>query len=142
MEQVAVLEYQKQEELEDLIYRAAFLLADVGFFQEPAYTKLPDGISKLALNFGVVISVSMVYHKIGTFLRYFLDFANLIIPENRCFLLSIYKYICIQSQKFKGFQLVWSVGSLSKCVVGVADNDEKGGLSVPQRVKLHFVRFH
>ncbi len=39
--------------------------------------------------------------------------ANLIIPENRCFLLSMYKYICIQSQKFKGFQLVWSVGSLS-----------------------------
>ena len=25
----------------------------------------------------------------------------------------MYKYICIQSQKFKGFQLVWSVGSLS-----------------------------
>ncbi len=59
------LNSKKQEELEDLIYRAAFLLADVGFFQEPAYTKLPDGISKLALNFGVVISVSMVYHKIG-----------------------------------------------------------------------------
>lgn len=113
MEQVAVLEYQQQEELEDFIYRAAFLLADVGFFQEPAYTKLPDGISKPALNFRVVISVSMVYHKIGTFLRYFFDFANLIIPENRCFLLSMYKYICIQSQKFKGFQLVWSVGSLS-----------------------------
>jgi len=113
MEQAAVLEYQQQEELEDFIYRAAFLLADVGFFQEPAYTKLPDGISKPALNFRVVISVSMVYHKIGTFLRYFFDFANLIIPENRCFLLSMYKYICIQSQKFKGFQLVWSVGSLS-----------------------------
>ncbi len=74
MEQVAVLEYQQQEELEDFIYRAAFLLADVGFFQEPAYTKLPDGISKPALNFRVVISVSMVYHKIGTFLRYFFDF--------------------------------------------------------------------
>lgn len=116
MEQVAVLEYQQQEELEDFIYRAAFLLADVGFFQEPAYTKLPDGISKPALNFRVVISVSMVYHKIGTFLRYFFDFANLIIPENRCFLLSMYKYICIQSQKFKGFQLVWSVGSLSDLV--------------------------
>ena len=111
-EQVAVLEHQQQKELEDFIYRAAFLLADVGFFQEPAYTKLPDGISKPALNFRVVISVSMVYHKIGTFLRYFFDFANLIIPENRCFLLSMYKYICIQSQKFKGFQLVWSVGSL------------------------------
>lgn len=81
MEQVAVLEYQQQKELENLIYRAAFLLADVGFFQKPAYTKLPGGISKPALNFGVVIFVSMVYHKIGTFLRYFLVFANLIIPE-------------------------------------------------------------
>ena len=62
-----------------------------------------DCISKFALNFGVVIFISMVYHKIGTFLRYFFDFANLIIPENRCFLLSMYKYICIQTQKIKGF---------------------------------------
>ena len=39
MEQVAILEYQQQEELEYLIYGAAFLLADVGLFQEPAYTE-------------------------------------------------------------------------------------------------------
>ena len=103
MEQVAILEYQQQEELEYLIYGAAFLLADVGLFQEPAYTEFLDCISKFALNFGVVIFISMVYHKVGTFLRYFFDFANLIIPENRCFLLSMYKYICIQTQKIKGF---------------------------------------
>lgn len=68
MEQVAVLEYQQQEELEYLICRAALLFTDVGFFQEPAYPEFPDRISEFALNFGVVIFVSMVYHKIGTFL--------------------------------------------------------------------------
>ena len=29
-----------------------------------------------------------------------------------------------------------------KSIVGVADNDEKGGLSVAYGVKLHFVGFH
>lgn len=95
MEQVAVLEHQQQKELEDFIYRAAFLFADIGFFQEPTYTEFLDGLSKSALNFGLVIFVRMVYHKISTFLRYFFDFVNLIIPENRCFLLSMYKYICM-----------------------------------------------
>lgn len=71
MEQITILKYQKQEELECLIYGAAFLLADVGFFQEPAYTEFIDCISKFALNFGVVIFISMVYHKVGTFLGYF-----------------------------------------------------------------------
>ena len=65
MEQVTILKYQKQEELEYLIYGAAFLLADVGFFQEPAYTEFIDCISKFALNFGVVIFISMVYHNFG-----------------------------------------------------------------------------
>lgn len=38
-EQVAVLEHQQQKELEDFIYRTAFLLADVGFLQEPTYSE-------------------------------------------------------------------------------------------------------
>ena len=66
MEQVEVLKYQ-QEELEYPICRAALLFTDVGFFQEPAYTEFPDHISEFALNFEVVIFVSMmIYHKIGT----------------------------------------------------------------------------
>lgn len=72
MEQVTILKYQQQEELEYLIYGAAFLLADIRLFQDPTYTEFLDCISKFALNFGVVIFISMVYHKIGTFLRYFL----------------------------------------------------------------------
>lgn len=69
MEQVAILKYQQQEEREYLIYGAVFFLADIGFLQEPAYVELPECISKFALNFGVVMFISRVYHKVGTYLR-------------------------------------------------------------------------
>lgn len=111
MEQVAVLEYQQQEELEDFIYRAAFLLADVGFFQEPAYTKLPDGISKPALNFRVVISVSMVYHKIGTFLRYFLISLILLYQRTGAFCCQCTNIFASKARNLKVFSWfgVWEV---------------------------------
>ena len=36
----------------------------------------------------------------------------------------MYKYICIQSRKLKGFYLVWDVGSLSNLSVHVYDEEE------------------
>ena len=112
MEQVAVLEYQQQEELEELIYRAAFLLADVGFFQEPAYTKLPDGISKPALNFGVVISVSMVYHKIGTFLRYFLISLILLYQRTGAFCCQCTNIFASKARNLKVFSWVGAISDV------------------------------
>ena len=111
MEQAAVLEYQQQEKLEDFIYRAAFLLADVGFFQEPTYTKLPDGISKPALNFRVVISVSMVYHKIGTFLRYFLISLILLYQRTGAFCCQCTNIFASKARNLKVFSWfgVWEV---------------------------------
>lgn len=72
MEQVAILEYRQQEELKYLIYGAAFLLADVGLFQEPAYTDFLDCISEFALNFGVVFSSVWFIMRLAPFLGIFL----------------------------------------------------------------------
>lgn len=48
---------------------SGLFFADIGFLQEPAYVELLECISKFALNFGVVIFISRVYHKVGTYLR-------------------------------------------------------------------------
>jgi len=68
MVQVAVPEYKEQQELEDVKGASAFLLSDIGCFQQPADTQFLYGIAELAFHciFGIHFPAVFCYHMDST----------------------------------------------------------------------------